>query len=110
MNRRGGGAPRPPAVIPPLFLFVPFVAVAGVAFVGAVSAYAFYSRDLPDATDLEKIVFNEQSIIYDRTGIVELARFGDQRRETVTFDEIPPVLLDATTAVATRSFRAHTRL
>ena len=107
-RRRGGGAARAAAVILPLFLFVTFVAVAGVAFVGAVSAYAFYSRDLPDATDLEKIVFNEQSIIYDRTGIVELARFGDQRRETVTFDEIPPLLLDATTAVEDRSFWTNT--
>ena len=50
------------------------------------------------------VVLPEESIIYDRTGKVELARFGDAKREVVTFDEIPPVLLDATTAVEDKTF------
>ncbi|HEY8168399.1 MAG TPA: transglycosylase domain-containing protein [Candidatus Limnocylindrales bacterium] len=78
--------------------------MAGVAFVGAVSAYAYYSRDLPEPTALEDIAFNQQSIIWDRTGTVELARFGDERREVVAFDEISPALLDALTAVEDKTF------
>ena len=35
---------------------------------------------------------------------MELARFGDAKREVVTFEEIPPVLLDATTAVEDKTF------
>ena len=42
--------------------------------------------------------------MYDRTGQVELARFGEFNRDVVTFDQIPPVLVDATTAVEDGSF------
>ena len=69
---RSGGAARTAAVALPLFLFATFLAVAGVAFVGAVSAYAYYARDLDEPTALEDIAFNQQSIIYDRTGKIEL--------------------------------------
>ena len=48
---------------------------------------------------LEQIELPEQSIVWDRTHEVELARFGEFNREVVTFDEIPPVLVDATTAI-----------
>ena len=37
-------------------------------------------------------------------GKIELARFGDAKREVVTFDEIPPILLDATTAIEDKTF------
>ena len=42
--------------------------------------------------------------MYDRTGKIELARFGEFNRDVVTFDQIPPVLVDATTAVEDGSF------
>jgi membrane peptidoglycan carboxypeptidase len=103
-RRRSGGVARTAAVALPLFLFATFLAVAGVAFVGAVSAYAYYARDLPEPTALEDIAFNQQSIIWDRTGKVELARFGSERREIVTFDDISPALLDALTAVEDKTF------
>ena len=32
---------------------------------------------LPDPRSLEKIELPEQSVVYDRTGTVELARFGE---------------------------------
>ena len=76
-------------------------------FVGAgvaLATYASVSSGLPDPTALEKIQLPEQSVVYDRTGKVELARFGEFNREVVTFDEIPPVLVDATTAVEDGSF------
>ena len=57
----------------------------------------------PDG-QLEEIQLPEQSVIYDRTGKVELARFGEFNRDVVTFDQIPPVLVDATTAVEDGSF------
>ena len=46
----------------------------------------------------------EETIIYDRTGKIELARFGNAKREVVTFDQIPPILLDATTAIEDKTF------
>jgi membrane peptidoglycan carboxypeptidase len=62
------------------------------------------SRDLPDQGELERIEFPEESAVYDRTGETEIARFGDVRREVVAWADIPPVLVDATTAVEDRTF------
>jgi peptidoglycan glycosyltransferase len=70
----------------------------------ALATYATISKDLPEPTQLEEIQLPEQSVVYDRTGKVELARFGEFNREVVTFQDIPPVLVDATTAVEDGSF------
>ena len=52
-------------------------------------------------TDLD---FEQQTIVSDRTGKVELARLGTLRRELVEFDEIPGEMLDATTAIEDKDF------
>jgi membrane peptidoglycan carboxypeptidase len=102
---RGGGAGRRVALVIPLILFSSFLVLGGVGFVGTVSAYAYYSRDLPDPkglfTDLD---FDQPSLVFDRTGQVQLASFGERRRELVTFDQIPAEMLDATTAVEDKDF------
>ena len=38
------------------------------------------------------------------SGDVQLARLGDDRREVVTFAEIPPALIDATTSIEDKTF------
>ena len=84
-----------------------FATLIGLGVLGAIVVVAGYlslSRGLVDPTTLEQIQLPEVSIIYDRTGKVELARFGDQQRDVVTFDQIPPIVLDATTAVEDKSF------
>lgn len=102
---RGGGSGRRAALAIPILLFGSFLALGAVAFVGAVSAYAYYSRDLLDPKKaFADLGFDQPSIIYDRTGTVELARLGERKRELVTFEQIPPELLDATTAVEDKDF------
>ncbi len=104
-NRGGGGSARAAALAIPLLLFASFLALGGIAFVGVVSAYAYYSRDLPDPqVAFNDLGFDQPSIIYDRTGTVELARLGERKRELVTFDQIPPELIDATTAIEDKDF------
>ena len=86
---------------------VAFFFLAGLGLIGAVAtvgAYASLASDLKDPRTLTQIPLPEQSIVYDRTGKVELARFGDNQREVVTFDQIPPILLDATTAIEDKTF------
>ena len=79
--------------------------LGGVGFVGTVSAYAYYSRDLPDPAEMfSKLSFDEPSLIYDRSGQVQLASFGERNRELVKFDEIPGELIDATTAIEDKDF------
>jgi membrane peptidoglycan carboxypeptidase len=102
---RGGGSARRAALAIPLLLFSSFLVLGSVGFVGTISAYAFYSRDLEDPELLlNELGFEQPSIVYDRTGTVELARFGVLRRELLTFDQIPPEMIDATTAIEDKDF------
>ena len=71
----------------------------------AMGAYNYYAAGLPDpVAALTNIPFEQQTIIYDRTGKIELARLGDLKRELVTFDQIPGEMLDATTAIEDKDF------
>ena len=62
------------------------------------------SSGLAPVDTLDQYQLPEETVIYDRTGKVELARFGEYQRDVVTFDEIPPILLDATTAIEDKTF------
>jgi membrane peptidoglycan carboxypeptidase len=75
--------------------------LAGATTVATVNAL---SEDLPDPTQLEQLDFPQPTIIWDRTGKVELGRFQLEERRVITFDDIPTLLLDATTAAEDRTF------
>jgi len=79
-----------------------------VAFVGlllVVGTYNQYAAGLPEpAAKLQAIQFEQQTIVYDRTGKIELARLGDLKRELVAFEDIPAEMLDATTAIEDKDF------
>jgi membrane peptidoglycan carboxypeptidase len=79
--------------------------LVGSGAVVAMGAYNYYAAGLPDpVAALTNIPFEQQTIIYDRTGKIELARLGDLKRELVTFDQIPGEMLDATTAIEDKDF------
>ena len=77
-----------------------------VGFVATVGAYGFYSQGLPDPkTAFDNLDFDEQTIVYDRTGKIELARFGQIQRQVIdVFAQLSPVLVDATTSVEDKTF------
>jgi membrane peptidoglycan carboxypeptidase len=85
-----------------------FSFLAGIGIIVAfavVSVYAALSSNLPDPVEgLSNLQLPEETVVLDRTGKTELARFGEFKREVVTFDEIPPLVLDATTAVEDKTF------
>ncbi len=84
-----------------------FIFLAGLGVIGAIAAVAAYdylSDDLPPTALLTEYQLPEETVLYDRTGTTELARFGEFKREIVTFAEIPPILLDATTAIEDKTF------
>ena len=85
-----------------------FAGIALLIAVTTVSAFAGLTSDLPKPGDLDKISFQEESVIYDRTGQTELARFGQSRREVVAFEDIPPIVIDAQTAVEDKTFWENT--
>jgi hypothetical protein len=80
-----------------------FIFLAGIGTIAALATVALFTSvnsNLASPADLKAYVLPEETVILDRTGQIELARFGEYTRDLVTFDEIPKVLLDATTANA----------
>ncbi len=67
--------------------------------------YGYYSQGLEDPKKLlETLDFAEETVVYDRTGKIELARFGQVKRDVVEYDQIPPWLIDATTSIEDKTF------
>ena len=86
-----------------------FAFLAGLGVIAALATVLAYNAlasdpELKNPSTLTQYVLPEETVIYDRTGKIELARFGDAKREILTFDQIPKVLLDATTAVEDKTF------
>jgi membrane peptidoglycan carboxypeptidase len=83
------------------------LAIAGL--VATVAVFAFYSQDLPDPHGLQSLGAVGESVVYDRTDSVVLARFGaGVQREPVTYDQLPPILIDIQTAIEDKSFWTNT--
>jgi membrane peptidoglycan carboxypeptidase len=78
--------------------------IVALAALFATSTVGVMSTGLPDPKALGQIGFAQATILYDRTGKVELGRFQDQKRRVVAFKDVPPVILDATTAAEDRTF------
>ena len=81
--------------------------LAGVAVVGTVAAVTVLSDDLPDPTNLGALTFSQPTTVYDRTGTIQLGRFQREQRRVVGYDEVPKLVLDATTTAEDRSFWAN---
>ena len=99
---------RPPIIRIFFALTLAFILGVGsltsIAFIAAAGAVTALAGDLPDPAKLASLTFNQPTIIYDRTGKIELARFEREKRRVVAFDEVPKLVLDATTTAEDRSF------
>ena len=116
------GGPPPPSAPPPRpprrggivstgLPFLAFIAlglVAALLFSGILAVFLRFGSGLPSPRELELIRFTQETIVYARDG-QELARFSaGERREIAEFAEIPPILIDATTAIEDKSFWTNT--
>ena len=88
-----------------MFLFGTLLLLGAGGAVAAVGAYSYLAQGLDDPKSaLDAITFTSQTVVYDRTGDVELAKLGSDRRDVVAFKDIPPALIDATTSVEDKTF------
>jgi penicillin-binding protein 1A len=87
-----------------LAAIVVVAATGGIALAVGVGVIRAMANGLPDPAALDTLTFNQPTIIYDRTGTVELARFQRENRRVVTYDEVPTLILDATTTAEDRTF------
>src|SRR2546427_1252078 len=112
-HRRLGTARRPSdssavrrtVIVIPFLVFALFLSAGLAGFLGAVAAYNYYSQGLPDPKVLlTALAFDQQTTIVDRTGAYELARLGERTREVIPCADIPPEVIDATTAIEDKDF------
>ncbi len=75
-----------------------------LATIGAVTALAFFGQDLPSAEDLAKAPLSLSTKVYDRSGTQLLYQFEEERRDIVTFDQVPQMVIDATLGAEDKSF------
>ena len=91
-----------------LTLGIAFIVVAGgtvgLLGVAAVATVGALSTDLPDPAALDDLSFNQPTVVYDRSGTLELGRFQRELRWVVDFDTVPKLILDATTTAEDRTF------
>ncbi len=78
--------------------------LAGLAVVGTVAAVTALSEGLPDPASLGALTFPQPTVVYDRTGKIQLGRFQREQRRVVTYAEVPNLVLDATTTAEDRTF------
>jgi membrane peptidoglycan carboxypeptidase len=80
-----------------------FLALGGALFVALLVLYGSYVSNLPDPTGLESFRLDEGSRVVSADG-VELASFAAERRDVVSLDDIPQVLIDAQVAAEDQTF------
>jgi membrane peptidoglycan carboxypeptidase len=113
-RRRSGSGRRPSngrravagvAIAIPLFLFASLLVTGLLGAAGVVSAFSYYSQGLPEPTEVfGNLKFAEVTSVYDRANKVQLATFARERRDVVAFDEISPLVVDATTSIEDKTF------
>src|SRR3954468_2754372 len=93
-------------VIASTLLVMVVLAAAGIGVAGlmAASSITALSKDLPDPSQLESLSFAQPTVIYDRTGTHQLATFQQEQRKVLTYDQIPELVLDATTGAEDHTF------
>ena len=89
-------------------LFGTALLITVLASVASLATVAWYSRDLPDPSNLLHRTSQESTKIYDRTGqtlLYEIA--GDQKNSPLKLDELPNHIKQATLVAEDRDFYAH---
>ena len=106
-RKKGSGGPNAVLVLL-LVLIVSGVTIASAAAIGGVGAAAVtiatLDEGLPDVNAFRDLDFNEETVMTYRDGKTELATFWEERRKVIEFDEIPKIVLDATTATEDDTF------
>ena len=72
------------AVAIPIILVAAVIAAGVTGLLGVVAAYSYYERGLPNPeAALADLEFDQQTVVTDRTGTIEMARLGERKREIV---------------------------
>ena len=87
-----------------IFYLVGLGLILGLAGLGVL--YHIYNTQLPSVDELGEVRYQMPMRIHDREGGL-IAEYGNQRRFPVSYDEIPPVVVDAFVAAEDDRFFEH---
>lgn len=82
------------------------VSIAGLVALAFLATYYYLKPTLPDVAVLRDVRLQVPLRVYSRDGKL-LAQLGEQRRVPVTWDEIPPVVVEAVLAAEDDRFFQH---
>lgn len=89
-------------------LWKSFVFFAAAALLSVAGVFAYFAKDLPDPTKVNKRNVIESTKIYDRTGEHILYEVhGEEKRTLIPFSEMPEALRYATIALEDQEFYSH---
>lgn len=102
---RKGGSLVPAIALLLVGTLVTVIATSVLAAGGAAGTLiAQLEQGLPDVHEFETLDYAQPTKLYDSEHKVVLATFYEERRNVITFKEIPHLVLDATTSVEDRTF------
>lgn len=88
-------------------LFLAFTLICIILGVGTIFGfYQYVKPDLPDVATLKDVKLQTPMQVYSRDGKL-IAQFGEKRRIPLTFDQIPPHLIEALIATEDSRFYLH---
>ena len=85
---------------------VTFILIIGIIGVLSVSAFLAYIVITCPEYNEDALAIHEQTVVYDMNGSV-IAKLSAQKRESITYDKLPQVLIDAIIATEDSRFFQH---
>lgn len=83
-----------------------FIFSLGIIGVLCVSGFLLWIASNAEQFDPDKLYSTQSTIIYDKDGIIR-AKLGAEKREIITYDELPEVLINAIVATEDSRFFQH---
>lgn len=83
--------------------------ISAIAVIGSIILFFLYIIITTEKFDPNKLLNREATILYDVNG-KEFARLGTENRETVSYEDLPQVLIDAIVATEDSRFFQHNGL
>ena len=89
-------------------LKIALIAILSFIILSAIAATIFFIIIIKEAPDFDphNLYTQESSIVYSADG-VEIAKLGTEKREKITYDEMPQILIDAIVATEDSTFFQH---
>lgn len=91
----------------PKRLYPAILTIGGIGLLVSAATVLWWSRDLPDPSNIQQSPINESTKIYDSTGTHLLYEIGEAKRTRVDLASISPFLVKATLAAEDSQFYEH---